>query len=135
MTLRDVMETEANYYLVMDYVKGLNFKDFLSKRYYVWKYIPLDNFLLIMFVKNNFDYSVKYIQINMILTVCFNMILSLPLDDIELKLRPTTLSNISYLAFSFAYLYITVRAYTKYIFSPIMIKKTVCSGRKLVILG
>lgn len=32
VTLRDVMETEANYYLVMDYVKGLNFKDFLSKR-------------------------------------------------------------------------------------------------------
>ena len=101
MTLRDVMETEANYYLVMDYVKGLNFKDFLSKRYYVWKYIPLVNFSLIMFVKDNFDYSVKYIQINMILTVCFNMILSLPLDDIALKLRPTTPSNISYLAFSF----------------------------------
>ena len=30
--LHDVMETEGNYYLVMNYIKGINFKDFLSKR-------------------------------------------------------------------------------------------------------
>lgn len=30
--LYDVMETEGNHYLVMNYIKGVNFKDFLSKR-------------------------------------------------------------------------------------------------------